>query len=30
MWWMLRQTRLWGWVALGGGLIAFAVFLVKL
>jgi len=30
MWWKLRQTRLWGWVALGGGLIAFAVFLVKL
>ncbi len=30
MWWKLRQTRLWGWVALGTGVFAFAVFLVKL
>jgi len=30
MWWGLRQTRFWGWVALGGGALSFVIFLVAL
>ena len=30
MWWQLKQTRLWGALALGGGLLSFAVFLLAL
>lgn len=30
MWWQLRQTRLWGALALGGGLLSFAAFLLAL
>ena len=27
MWWKLKQTRAWGWVALVGGFVSFALFL---
>lgn len=30
MWWKLPQTHRWGWVALGSGVVSFAVFLWKL
>jgi hypothetical protein len=30
MWWKLPQTRGWGWLALGGGVAVFVIFLVTL
>ena len=30
MWWQLRQTRSWGFLALGGGIASFVVFLFRL
>ncbi|MCP5116456.1 MAG: hypothetical protein GY953_36965, partial [bacterium] len=30
MWWLIRRSRLWGALALGGGLLCFVVFLVGL
>jgi hypothetical protein len=30
MWWKIRSTRAWGWLALGGGVAAFAIFLAAL
>ena len=30
MWWLLRQTRLWGTFALGGGVLSFFIFLLGL
>lgn len=30
MWWQLKQARLWGGLALGGGILSFVIFLVTL
>lgn len=30
MWWQLKQTRIWGFVALCGGVLSFAIFLMTL
>ena len=30
MWWMLPQSRRWGFIALGGGFLTFAIFLIAL
>jgi hypothetical protein len=30
MWWQLKQTRRWGWFALGGGVLSFVLFLLVL
>lgn len=30
MWWKLTPARMWGWVALGGGLVSFGMFLWRL
>jgi hypothetical protein len=30
MWWKLPKTRAWGYAALGGGLLCFAIFLIAL
>jgi len=30
MWWQLQQTRMWGYVALGSGMLSFVIFLMVL